>query len=146
MEVIKWMSIADRHTKIFLDKHLDEMGLNSSQYMYILRVCRQPGITQDCFIRLFYIHPSNVTRAIAALEKEGFLERRSNQGDKRTCRLFPTQKALLVNETIQALCAQWQERLLAGFDEPQKEQFLQMLEQAAKNAVDGVMQDRENME
>ena len=26
MEVIKWMSIADRHTKIFLDKHLDEMG------------------------------------------------------------------------------------------------------------------------
>ena len=70
-------------------------------------------------------------------KRKVFLERRSNQGDKRTCRLFPTQKALLVNETIQALCTQWQERLLAGFDEQQKAQFLQMLERAAKNAVDG---------
>lgn len=146
MEVIKWMSIADRHTKMFLDKQLMNMGLNSSQYMYILRVCRQPGITQDCFIKLFYIHPSNITRAIATLEKEGFLQRQSNQGDKRTCRLFPTEKALLVNETIQMVCRQWQERLLEGFDQEQKVQFLEMLEKAAKNAVKLAVEEKENSE
>ena len=31
METIKWLSIADRHTKMYLDKKLEPLGLNSSQ-------------------------------------------------------------------------------------------------------------------
>ena len=33
METIKWLSIADRHTKMYLDKKLEPLGLNSSQHM-----------------------------------------------------------------------------------------------------------------
>ncbi len=142
MEVIKWMSITDRHTKMFLDKHMAHIGLNSSQYMYILRVCRQPGMTQDSFIKLFHIHPSNVTRAIAALEKEGFLERESNAGDKRTCRLFPTEKAHAANKEIQAICREWQERLLEGFNDDQRRQFEAMLLLAGQNAVHYALEEK----
>ena len=69
MELIRWISITDRQNKRYLDKKLAPFGLNSSQHMYLIRVCREPGITQDSLFSRFYIHPSNITRALAALEQ-----------------------------------------------------------------------------
>lgn len=69
MEFIRWCSILDRQNKRYLDKKLAPFGLNSSQHMYLIRVCREPGITQDSLFSRFYIHPSNITRALAALEQ-----------------------------------------------------------------------------
>ena len=65
-QYIRWLSVADRYTKMHLDRHLAKLGLNSSQYMYVIRVCQDPGMTQDQFLASFNIHPSNITRALAA--------------------------------------------------------------------------------
>ena len=89
MNLIKWLSISDRHTKMYLDRSLAPLCLNSSQHMYVLKICETPGVTQDQFIHFFYLHPSNVTRTLSALEKAGFLRRERNPEDQRTCRLFP---------------------------------------------------------
>lgn len=98
--MVKWLSIGDRYTKMYLDKQLAGIGLNSSQYMYIIEICQNPGITQDQFISLFYLNPSNITRALIRLEQEGFIEKRSNPMDKRTCRLYPTERAQKANVKI----------------------------------------------
>ena len=74
MKLIKWISVTDRYNKIHLDRMFAPFGLNSSQHMYVLRICEVPGITQDQFNSLFYINPSNITRSVAALEKMGYLE------------------------------------------------------------------------
>ena len=84
METIKWLSIADRHTKMYLDKKLEPLGLNSSQHMFVIKICQEPGISQEKMFSYFYLHPSNITRVIAALEKQGFLIRETNPADKRT--------------------------------------------------------------
>ena len=39
-QYIRWLSVADRYTKMHLDRHLAKLGLNSSQYMYVIRVCQ----------------------------------------------------------------------------------------------------------
>ncbi len=100
MEVIKWLSVTERHTKMYLDRQLEPLGLNSSQHMYITRVCENPGMTQDRFITLFYINPSNITRSLAYLEREGFIREENNKKDKRTCCLYPTQKGEMVYHEI----------------------------------------------
>ena len=78
MKLVKWLSISDRHAKIYLNRSLAPLGLNSSQHMYVLKICETPGVTQDQFIHFFYLHPSNVTRTLSALEKAGFLRRERN--------------------------------------------------------------------
>ena len=83
-DFIKWFSIGFRHTAMYLDKKLAPYGLNNSQYMYVVRVCESPGVTQDQFLQMFYIHPSYVTRAVASLEKQGFIQRRANRLVRRT--------------------------------------------------------------
>ena len=50
MKLLKWLSVADRFAKSYLDERLAPLGLNSSQHMYLLKVCDQPGISQDSLL------------------------------------------------------------------------------------------------
>lgn len=135
MDFLKWLSITDRYTKMYLDRQLALLGLNSSQHMYILKICNEPGITQDQFLNLFYIHPSNITRSLAYLEKAGFLKKEPHKKDKRTCCLYPTEKALLANEQILAISSNWYETLLQDFSEEEKELFSSFLNKAGQRAI-----------
>ena len=52
--------------------------------MYVIKICQHPGMTQDQFQACSYLNPSNITRSIATLEKEGFIIRKVSEQDKRT--------------------------------------------------------------
>lgn len=135
-DFIKWVSVSARHTAMHMDRVLAPYGLNASQYMYIVEVCEHPGLTQDRFFQIFYIHPSNVTRAIVALEKLGFLERRSNPKDRRTFCVYPTQKALDIYPEITRLRRAWQEEMLAGLAPGTLTELQAALRDAALHAVE----------
>ena len=135
-QYIRWLSVADRYTKMHLDRHLAKLGLNSSQYMYVIRVCQDPGMTQDQFLASFNIHPSNITRALVALEKDGFLLRRQSSKDRRTYQLFPTDRAREAYPRIKAICNEWQDRLLDAVEPESRDFTLQVMEAIALRAVE----------
>lgn len=135
-DLIKWVSITARQTALHMDRALAPYGLNASQYMYVVRICERPGLTQDQFLQLFYINPSNVTRAVMALEKQGFLERCPNPRDRRTFRLYPTPKAREVYPKILQLRRDWQDVLLAGLAPDTRAEVEQALHDAALRAVE----------
>lgn len=140
-DFIKWFSIGFRHTAMYLDKKLAHYGLNNSQYMYVVRVCESPGVTQDQFLQMFYIHPSNVTRAVASLEKQGFIQRRANRQDRRTFCLFPTSRALEVYPHIVKMRQEWQEELLGQVEPALREPLRQAMEKIALHAVEKTKQE-----
>lgn len=104
--------------------------------MYVLRICEVPGITQDQFNSLFYINPSNITRSVAALEKMGYLERRPNEKDKRTCCLYPTEKAKAAYQPLRQICEEWNRRITGGLTEEERAQFMCLLEKVGEAAVE----------
>lgn len=112
MSIIKYISICDRYTKMYLDKVLQQFKINSSQYMYIIHICQNPGMTQDQFMNCFYLHPSNITRSLSSLEKAGFILKTINDDDKRTCRLYPTDKAHQAYHKIDHIIQKCEEQLL----------------------------------
>ena len=85
----KWIALANRHYLMYLNKRLASYGLSGSQYLFILNICRQPGLTQDKLPDIIHINKSNVTRALAHLEKRGFIRREVNPQDKRTAAVVP---------------------------------------------------------
>lgn len=135
MELIKWLSVTDRYTHMYLDKNLSNIGLNSNLHKYVVRICEDPGVTQDQFIRFFYVHPSNITRSLAALIQSGFIRREHNPEDKRTFLLYPTSKALQVYPKIIALSKDWQEQLLSDLSPDEADTFLNLLQKIGKRAV-----------
>ena len=135
MEFIRWCSILDRQNKRYLDKKLAPYGLNNSQYMYVVRVCESPGVTQDQFLQMFYIHPSNVTRAVAALEQGGFLRKELHPQDRRTCRLYPTERGREVYQQILDICDSWEATVMEGLPQEEREHLEKLLQRLGRRAV-----------
>ncbi|HIW42822.1 MAG TPA: MarR family transcriptional regulator [Candidatus Mediterraneibacter vanvlietii] len=135
MKLIKWLSVSDRFTKMYLDQQLAPFGINSSQHMYITVICNHPGITQEQFMKTFYLNPSNITRALNALIKSGFITRETSEQDKRTYCLYPTQKSYDTYEHILRITDDAENYLLDGFSVTEKKQFLEMLNRVGLRAV-----------
>lgn len=133
MKLLKWLSVTDRFYKIYLDKQLAPYGINSSQHMFLIKICDSPGILQDSMINMFYVHPSNIVRTIAALEKQGMIIRSPHEQDKRTCRLYPTDRALSVVEDIRTVCKKTEALLLQDLSESEKNLLTDLLMRAGKN-------------
>lgn len=112
MKLLKWLAIADRFTKAYLDERLAPLGINSSQHIYLLKLCERPGITQDALLESVYVHPSNVVRTVALLEKKGLLTREPCEHDKRTWQLYPTERAQAIYAQIRAACDETEAALL----------------------------------
>ena len=53
-DLVKWTAILSLNLNSLLDKRLETFGINSSQFVYILKVCRNPGITRECIFHEIY--------------------------------------------------------------------------------------------
>ena len=136
MKLLKWLSVADRFAKSYLDERLAPLGLNSSQHMYLLKICDQPGISQDSLLDSVYVHPSNIVRMVAALEKKCFLTRTPCQQDKRTWLLYPTERALSIAGQVRAACEETESALLEGLTAQARADFQSTLFQVGRDIAE----------
>ncbi|MCI8296308.1 MAG: MarR family transcriptional regulator [Lachnospiraceae bacterium] len=146
MKLLKWLSVTDRFYKIYLDKQLAPFGINSSQHMFLIKICQSPGILQDSLMDMFYVHPSNIVRTVAALEKQGMITRSPHVKDKRTCELYPTKRALSVVDQVQTVCEKTEALLLQGISGSDRDLFLDLLMRAGKNITSELHIERKGEE
>lgn len=71
-----------------------ELDLTKGQYLYVIRICENPGIIQEKVAELLKVDRTTASRAIQKLETKGFIEKRIEQGNKKNKLLFPTTKSL----------------------------------------------------
>ena len=68
MEILtRTINIINRCTNLYRDTQLDDTSLSGCQVPYILRICRQPGQTQEELAQGLHVHKSSVARKLAAL-------------------------------------------------------------------------------
>ena len=142
MKLLKWLSVSDRMAKSYLDERLAPFGINSSQHVYLLKICDHPGISQDSLLNSVYVHPSNVVRMVAALEKKGYLTRIPCQQDKRTWQLYPRDQALAIIGQVRAACEETEAILLDGLPPEAREDFQTALRQVGRGMAVKLGMDR----
>lgn len=127
MLYIKWLLVAEKFTRQYMDKHLSPLGLNSSNFIYVKKLCEEPGLNQKDFIDYFYINPSNITRAITYLIGQGYIVRIPSPEDKRAWTLYPTEKARAIYPTLAEMYDDWEETALKGYSQEEKEIFCRIV-------------------
>jgi DNA-binding MarR family transcriptional regulator len=142
-ELIKWISITDRFSKMYLNKKLEKLGINSSQHMFILKICEHEGIAQDELYPFIYVNKSNITRAIVQLEKKGFIIKISNNDDKRRILLYPTKKAKNIYEQINNIEKQWTDILLNRISPQDKELLEKLIKKMGETSIDYLSKNKE---
>lgn len=134
-DILKWLSIANRYTRIALDRRLQPYRLNASMYYYILRIHEQPKLTQDRLISLTYLNPSNVTRAVNQLVNLGYVRKRQSKTDKRVSELSLTKKGEALYPEIVKLRQEVADGLLTDIPAEQHEALVGQIRQVALRSV-----------
>jgi MarR family transcriptional regulator for hemolysin len=75
-------------------------GMTRAQWMILVRLEQQPGMSQNELAALIEVEPITVGRLVDRLESRGFVERRPDASDRRIWRLHLTQAATPMLEEI----------------------------------------------
>lgn len=134
-DLFKWVSVANRYAQIELDRRLASFGINSPQHVLLIKICENPGISQDGIQGMVYLNASNVTRAIAQLEKAGFVERKTGEHDKRVKELYPTAKAENAFQGISEAIAAWRGAVTADLTPEENQQLGRLMKIVGLNAI-----------
>ena len=69
-----------------------ELSLTRGQYLYLDRVCENPGIIQEKIAELIKVDRTTAARAIERLEEQGFIYRQEDASNKKIKRIYATEK------------------------------------------------------
>ncbi|AND38295.1 MULTISPECIES: MarR family winged helix-turn-helix transcriptional regulator [Cytobacillus] len=110
-----------------------ELDLTKGQYLYLVRICENPGIIQEKLAEMIKVDRTTAARAIKKLEMNGFIEKKDDEQNKKIRKLFPTEKGKKVfplikreHEYSNAIC-------LEGLSEKEAETIFKLLQRVRKN-------------
>ena len=128
------LNVVARCTQMQRGQKLKSLGVCGGQVPYLLRLCREPGLTQEEIAQALYVNKSTAARQVNSLERAGFVERRVSAQDRRCIRVYPTDRALAALPQLRETVQEWNEYLLDGFTESERATLLQMMERVAGRA------------
>lgn len=110
-----------------------EFDLTKGQYLYLVRICENPGIIQEQLVEMIKVDRSTATRAIQKLEINGFIGKKEDPHNKKIKRLFPTEKGKTVFPFIKRENDYSNLVALEGFSEKEAENTFDLLQRIRKN-------------
>ncbi len=140
--LMKYIGRISRCGVMYRSDKLDAEGLGGHQHIYILKICQNPGITQEQLSKLIYINKSNVARQLAILSEHGFVTRRADPGDRRVQLVYPTEKAMALYPKVRALFLEWNRLLTQDLSEEEYLLLTSYLERLLSRA-DSIIQETE---
>ena len=119
------------------DFRFQVQGLRKGQFVFLTRLCENPGVTVVGLARLARVDQTTATKATQKLELAGYLTRLPNVTDGRSQTLWPTdQAAEAYDRIIEAENADLAEGL-DGFSSVDQEALLSLLVRVRSNLERG---------
>lgn len=112
-------------------KHLD---LHPALHMFISRICREPGLTQDQIANHLCMDKTTVAHQLTKLEEGGYIERRPSPKDARFRLVYPTAKAEAIYPEIHESYEIFTEEIMKGLTEADRAELTRLTSIMMENA------------
>lgn len=132
-EILRGIGAIARALDSISNIEFKELDLTKGQYLYVIRICENPGIIQEKVAELLKVDRTTASRAIQKLETKGFIEKRSDQGNKKNKLLFPTNKSLDIYPFLKREGEYSNERALDGFSSEEVDSIHHLLTRVLQN-------------
>jgi DNA-binding MarR family transcriptional regulator len=131
----RWISLLYRYSHIYIGRQLSNYDISNGQYIFLNALYKQDGISQEEISDYLKIDKGTTAKVIMQLEKEAYIIRRVDETDKRSKKVFLTEKGLKIKPIVRKTLENWTDALWIGFTEDEKKLTLKMIERIANNAV-----------
>lgn len=132
-KVLRFVGALYRAINSKADFKYKQFNLQKGQYMFITRVCENPGINFMDLSNMLKVDKTTTTKAVKKLIDIGYLNKQQGENDKREYKLTPTNKALDVYEFIIREESKQFEISFKGFSEEEKKTATELIKRMSEN-------------
>jgi DNA-binding MarR family transcriptional regulator len=132
-EILREIGMIARALDSISNIEFKEYDLTKGQYLYLVRICENPGIIQEKLAEMIKVDRTTASRAIRKLEINGFIEKRDDKHNQKIKKLFPTEKGKNVYPFIRRENDYSNLVALEGFSEREIETIFNLLQRVRKN-------------
>lgn len=115
------------HNHLYIERVLEPYNLKGPMFAFLLTLSRWDGCSQENLARHLNLSKATATRAIRDLEGEGYVTRTRDRDDRRIYRIFISENGKQLIPIIHQSLALWNDIMLSGFSEEEKEAFARLL-------------------
>ncbi len=133
--IMRKMNIISRCEAIYRTQQSSEQ-LPGVYHSYVFAICRNPGLSQDKLVKHLCINKSSVTRHLAWLEKNGYVERVTSEEDKRELLVSPTQKMLDILPEVAKITQEWNSLVAEGITAEELDLFHRILDKMLEKSTE----------
>jgi DNA-binding MarR family transcriptional regulator len=132
-EILREIGMIARALDSISNIEFKEFELTKGQYLYLVRICENPGIIQEKLAEMIKVDRTTAARAIKKLELNGFIEKKEDEHNQKIKKLFPTEKGEKVYPFIRRENDYSNTVALSGFSEREAETIFNLLQRVRKN-------------
>ncbi|OMF45825.1 MarR family transcriptional regulator [Paenibacillus peoriae] len=135
-EVLREIGMIARALDSISNIEFKEYDLTKGQYLYLVRICENPGIIQEKLAEMIKVDRTTASRAIKKLVINGFIEKKEDNHNQKIKKLYPTDKGNNVYPFIKRENDYSNNVALAGFSEREVETIFNLLQRVRENIGD----------
>ncbi|MFD4819359.1 MarR family winged helix-turn-helix transcriptional regulator [Peribacillus butanolivorans] len=132
-EILREIGMIARALDSISNIEFKEFDLTKGQYLYLVRICENPGIIQEKLAEMIKVDRTTAARAIKKLEIQGFIEKKNDDNNKKIKKLYPTDKGENVYPFLKKEGEYTDKVALSGFSLEETEIIFHLLQKVRKN-------------
>jgi MarR family transcriptional regulator, transcriptional regulator for hemolysin len=127
------MTVLARLIRNDFDRRVAAISLSRSKWTLIAAVARKPGVNQRAIAEMLEMSEVSAGRLIERLVKEGMVERRPSEGDRRAFCIYLTPAARPVLDQLAEVAREAEEQVFEGMSQDELETLLAGLDKLYGN-------------
>ncbi|MEM6530931.1 MAG: MarR family transcriptional regulator [Chloroflexota bacterium] len=127
-----------RLLRFHLDKFLESAGapISPEQWIILFKLWERPGLPQNALTDPVLNDEPNITRLIRALIQHGYVERITDETDRRRKLVSLTAKGEALMAHLLPLVVETRKRIFSGIPEDELERFVELLHRVEDNLIE----------
>lgn len=105
----KLISIIARNYTVYFNHHLEQFGINASQFHFLFEIYNQKEINQEKIASRCGMDKGAVARSIKKLEDNGLVVRKIDENNRRQNKISLTKKGEMTLKSARAKFDEWEE-------------------------------------
>lgn len=131
------LAAVNRKLRALVDDRARDMGLTLSRARLLMELARADGPIQSDLAGILDIEQPTLVRLLDGLERNGMIERRAVEGDRRARRVFLTDTARAQAQDILDFLTELRAGILQGIAPEELEAALDVLRRTSRNIAAG---------
>ncbi len=131
------LAAVNRKLRALVDDRARDMGLTLSRARLLMELAKADGPIQSDLAGLLDIEQPTLVRLLDGLERNGMIERRAVEGDRRARRVFLTETARAQAQDILDFLTELRAGILLGIAPEELETALDVLRRTSRNIAAG---------